>query len=236
MLVIAIVIIILYLYTTKYSINILTAIVCIDRDADLAHQLCSALVKCGSGDIMIVTRDSDVKTINFWKNKAIVRTVPHYEIKNRHNCEKIAEERSMVVDYARKKYDAIWFVDSDVIPIPGTLKELSKTTKDVCVAPYRVKWSGYPCVGIKSDQPPYIKIHNITPNDQLIERRPCLIAGFGCTYIRKSTFNIKIESKNLGEGHGEDLGFFVNCMNAGLKCEYLTRWEQPHLYDRYNAL
>jgi hypothetical protein len=34
------------------------------------------------------------------------------------------------------------------------------------------------------------------------------------------------------EFYGEDIGFFMNCWKAGLTCEYLTRWEQPHLYDR----
>ena len=78
---------------------------------------------------MIVTRESDTKTVNFWKNKAIVKTVPHYEIKDRHNCEKIAEKRTIVVDYAKRKYDAIWFVDSDIIPIPGFLRNYQKLLK-----------------------------------------------------------------------------------------------------------
>jgi GT2 family glycosyltransferase len=187
-------------------------------------------------DIMIVTRETDKKTIDFWKNKAMLVTVPHYEINGRHNMDKIAEKRQLIIDYAKKKYDAIWFVDSDVIPTKGILNELMKTNKDICLAPYRVKWFGSPCIGISSNEYPYVKLHKIDEEDKKENRKPFIIGGFACTLIKKSTFDIKVETKEITNSEiyvkGEDVGFFINCNNAGLKCEYLPNNEQPHYYDR----
>jgi GT2 family glycosyltransferase len=185
---------------------------------------------------MIVTRETDKKTIDFWKNKAMLVTVPHYEINGRHNMDKIAEKRQLIIDYAKKKYDAIWFVDSDVIPTKGILNELMKTNKDICLAPYKVKWFGSPCIGISSNEYPYVKLHKIDEEDKKENRKPFIIGGFACTLIKKSTFDIKVETKEITNSEiyvkGEDVGFFINCNNAGLKCEYLPNNEQPHYYDR----
>jgi hypothetical protein len=216
--------------------KVLTGIVCIDRDFDLSQKLYDALIENNVKDIMIVTRESDENTIQFWKNKAKTVTVPHYEINGRHNMDKISEKRQIIVNYAKQRYDAVWFVDSDVIPRKGILDELIKTNKDVCLAPCRVKWVGCPCIGISSNTFPYVKIHKIDDLDKKEDRKPFIIGGFACTLIKKSTFDIKIEDKGITHNgftvSGEDIGFFINCYNAGLTCEYLTNHEQPHYYDR----
>ena len=216
--------------------NVLTGIVCIDRDADLSRPLYFALLDNNVNDIMVVTRETDKRTIQFWKDKATVVTIPHYEVNGRHNFDKIAQKRQLVINYAKKKYDAIWFVDSDVIPSKGILNELIKTNKDVCLAPYRVKWFGAPCIGISSNEYPYVKLHEIDDEDKKEYRKPFIIGGFGCTLIKKTTFDVKVESKEISNSnmgvYGEDVGFFINCYNAGLKCEYLPNNEQPHYYDR----
>ena len=120
--------------------------------------------------------------------------------------------------------------------------------QDICLAPYKVKWLGFPGVGISSDTYPYIKIHDTTNdhnhdhnnhdhnnndhNNNAIERKDCIIGGFGCTLVNKSAYNQKMEYGKIVFGrkivHGEDIGFFLNCFKAGLKCEYLTNFEQPH--------
>ena len=226
-----------YLIENIFDYKILTAIVTIDRDVDIADKLYLSLIQNGSKDILIVTRDSDYKTIQFWNNKAIIITVPHYEIKDIHNLDKLSKKRNIVMDYAKKfKYNALWFVDSDIIPINGTLNELKKTTKDICICTYRLRWSNCGLVGIKTNEYPFVKIHKISIFDKLFARQPCIIGGFGCTFIKNTAFNQTIESKTLQNENikvlGDDIGFFINCNNAGLECEYLTRWVQPHLYDR----
>ncbi len=221
----------------RVEYKVLTGIVCIDRDSDLSQKLYDALTANDVRDIMVVTRETDENIIEFWKNKAmLVVTVPHYEINERHNMDKIAEKRQLIINYAKKKYDAIWFIDSDVIPTKGILNELIKTNKDVCLAPYRLKWFGAPCIGISSNEYPYVKLHVIDDEDKKEYRKPFLIGGFACTLIKKSTFDVKVESKEISNSNfmveGEDVGFFINCYNAGLKCEYLPNSEQPHYYDR----
>ena len=220
---------------TRYNINkkVLTAIVTIDRDIDLAPSLYIALLNNKVKDILVVTRDSDTETVNYWQNKATVFIINHYEINARHNMEALAKERQMVMDYAKQNnYDYIWFVDSDVIPIKGTLRELLKTKKDICISPYRTKWTGYPAVGIYSGG---IKLHKVIPTNK--KRQSCIIGGFGCTLLYKTTFNIKIEYLKLeteqGWVEGEDIGFFMACYNNGLSCEYLPYLVQPHYYDRF---
>jgi hypothetical protein len=225
-----------FFYKFNYNYKVLTGILYIDRDSDLSQKMYDALNENNVKDIMIVTRETDKKTIDFWKNKAMLVTVPHYEINGRHNMDKIAEKRQLIIDYAKKKYDAIWFVDSDVIPTKGILNELIKTNKDICLAPYRVKWFGSPCIGISSNEYPYVKLHKIDEEDKKENRKPFIIGGFACTLIKKSTFDIKVETKEITNSEiyvkGEDVGFFINCNNAGLKCEYLPNNEQPHYYDR----
>jgi hypothetical protein len=226
----------LYFFYRTNQLNVLTGLVCIDRDSDLSQNLYAALVANNSKDIIVVTRETDKKIINFWKNKSKLITVPHYEINGRHNIDKIAEKRQLIVDYAKKKYDAIWFVDSDVIPTKGVLNDLVKTNKDVCLAPYKVKWFGAPCIGISSNDYPYVQLHEIDDEDKKEYRKPLIIGGFACTLIKNTTFDIKIETKEISDSsfsvRGEDVGFFINCYNAGLKCEYLPNSEQPHYYDR----
>lgn len=239
--IICILIILSLLYVQiKKTMKILTGIICIDRDSDLAPQLYNSIKRNKAEYIIIVTRNSDLNMINFWKGKANVITVPHYDIQERHNFDAIIQKRNIIVQYAIKyNYDAIWFVDADVIPLDGTLDELVKTDKDICFAPYKIKRYGYPCVGIKSENPPYIKDYRITDNDKKYKRKECIIGGLGCTLVKSSAFHIKIEyTRIIDKGlfaDGEDLGFFINCYKVGLKCEYLPNYIQPHLYDRTYA-
>ena len=231
----------LFVYLRSYAngnpFRVLTAVLCIDRDADLAPKLYEAIRFNTTGPILIVTRERDKETRDFWQNKAILELVPDYEIQKRHNFIKIAEKRSLALKYAKENgFDAVWFVDSDVIPTEGVLKQLCNTNKDVCVAQPRVRWAGKAVVGIEDSEPPFIKMHEIGLLDLSVERRPCIIAGFACTLVKSSAFDQKIEYFKLSKGdfyvEGEDIGFFMNCYKSGLKCEYLTRWDPPHLYDR----
>lgn len=229
------------LYIKSYSagnrFKVLTAVVTIDRDVDMAQQLYDAIRANTLGEILIVTRENDIETREWWQDKATVEVFPNYEIKGRHNIPKIAEKRALAIDYAKNQgYDAIWFIDSDVIPIEGVLKELSATDKDVCVAQPKVKWAESVVVGIADSEPPFVKMHKIGLLDLSEKRRPCIVAGMACTLIKSSAFDQKMEYYKMGKDdfivEGEDIGFFMNCYRNGLKCEYLTRWEPPHLYDR----
>lgn len=231
-----------FLYMRSYSagprFKILTSIVTTDRDVDLAPQLYAAIRSNILGEIFIVTREQDVETREWWQNKATVEVFPNYEIEGRHNIPKIAEKRNLALKYAKTQgYDAIWFIDSDVIPTEGVLKELSDTEKDVCVAQPKVKWAGRAVVGIADSEPPFVKMHNIGLLDLSKKRLPCIVAGMACTLIKSSAFDQRMEYHRMNKDgfivEGEDIGFFMNCYKNGLKCEYLTRWEPPHLYDRF---
>jgi hypothetical protein len=214
------------------TFRILTAIITIDRDAHLAKYLYASLLDNFANNILVITRESDKKTIDFWKNRAIVHTIPHYIISSRHNFDKLIEKRRLAMAYAKNNYyDALWFVDSDILPTPGVLWHLAQTNKDICIAPCRAKWAHAPVIGIKHNNT--IKLHTINWIDRLKERRECIIGGFGCTLIKRSAFDVKIEYQKLDDGmlsvFGEDIGFFLNCVQHHIKIEYLTNMIQPHL-------
>ena len=96
-------ILLLLYFFYKFNYKVLTGIVCIDRDSDLSQKIYDALKENNVKDIMIVTRETDKNIINFWKNKAMIVTIPHYEIDGRHNMDKIAEKRQLVINYEKKK-------------------------------------------------------------------------------------------------------------------------------------
>ena len=125
------------------KLKIIVGIVTIDRDSYLSKKLYNSILRNFNYKpyIIVVTRETDIKTINFWKDKSILITIPHYNIEKRHNYERISYKRSICMNIAKKNnFDAIWFLDSDIIPNSNTLKLLASTKKDICCALYKVKW------------------------------------------------------------------------------------------------
>lgn len=222
--------------------RILCGIVTFDRDADMASLLYISIKEYQNEtcDILILTRQSDKKTREFWEKKALeIILVEDYNIpkEKRHHWEELAKKRKIVLDYGQKNnYDYIWFVDSDILPTPNVLSELLKSQKDICVAPYKPTWSEKPCVGIYSEEFPYVQLHFIEKKEG--GSRDCLIAGFGCTLLKNTVFGIPVEYKFFKKGdfiiEGEDIGFFTNAFNAKKTCEYLGNYIQPHFWDRFS--
>jgi len=100
--------------------RVLTAIVTTDRDTDLAPKLYEAIRNNTSSEILLITRQKDIQTQSAWRDKAAIQTVPDYEIEDGYNILKIAEKRTLALNYATENnYSAVWFIDSDIIPTPG---------------------------------------------------------------------------------------------------------------------
>ena len=168
-----------------------------------------------------------------------MRMVPDYEIEERHNMSEMAKQRAMIFDHAWQcNYDAVWFVDTDILPEDDILDAMLNCVGSVVAAPYRVKWlQGVPTILLKKHgmvEPlrcSVIKNFNL-PID-------CFIAGFGCTLVRRTAFNVRIENKSIiinddTEVHGDDVGFFLNCSKRDdLIVQALPGRAQPHLYDRH---
>ena len=241
----------------------LLAILAIDRDADLAPLLINACldsIECAKEvqvDILVITRETDILTRVAWSHVATVLCVPHYDIHARHAIQHVAAARNTALQMAHE-YAAVWFVDTDVLPHSNTLSLLWKSEFAVVGAPYRVRWCGFPAVGIIHDtvQSPLPTHCNSADEGQItlngIASRLRIVdatktnghvhaMGFGCTLIRKEAFHISCDALTVFVGDlnsehryfaGEDVGFFFRAFQQGLKVGVLPTHEVPHLYDR----
>jgi hypothetical protein len=156
--------------------KIMVGIVTIDRDINYAQILLNSIIQNGIDmkDIYVCTRETDTKIIEFWKPIVNVITINHYDILNRHNMNKIANKRQILLDIANdKKYDYIWFIDSDIIPTKNILNKLLKIKSNVAIAPYPIKWmvDKSAVVGIKNE-----KIFICKNSGKIIR---CTIGGMG---------------------------------------------------------
>lgn len=205
--------------------NTLAAIITTDRDKELYKNLHSALEHnlSAADEILVVTRKTDVATIDFWRFRAKVVTVPHYEIGDRHNWEYLTLKRNIAIKYAQDNHCDLWFVDSDVVPNMDILSIMKKSSADIVIAPYKPKWYHMACVGIITNNTPQITlVENLFP----VEYHKCHIGGFGCTLIKNRALDVRAEYKSIDGGirqvYGEDIGYFVKCYELGLSCEYVT--------------
>lgn len=238
---IAILIFIVVISILKFSKNqpnkerILIAILCIDRDSQLIDRQYNSirhLLTNPNYDLLVMTRDCDLQTQLKWRSKNIrVWIIPCYKIKERHNMSALVKQRNMIREYAQDShYDNLLFLDSDIIINKDTLSRLLNTPGDVALVPYKVKWLGYPAIG-NYDSSENLIIEEVQPSTD--QYKPCIIGGMGCTLLRQKALSIPFEYKeipsDLYDVVGEDIGFFLNLHEAGLKANYVTNHSILHL-------
>lgn len=185
--------------------RILTAIITIDRDASFAPKLRASL----SDPILVVTRSSDTQCIAFWKKHlAIVLTVPNYDISpdRRHNFPPMAAKRTLALTTAKKlKYDYVLFVDADVVPpeqvdIKNYCHMWIKTLDcDVVGVPYSIRWAtdGKKLCGLFDGTSRKFQLFCC---DDLKHPKQCSHLGFGCTMLKHTAFDVKIEHLQILDG------------------------------------
>lgn len=219
--------------------KLLISIVTIDRDAYAIPLVYESIRKeLEKFDFLIVCRKTDTNCIKIWKDlcpAVIIKTVPYYEIKKRHNVENICKKRNICLDYAKNNgYDYLLFIDSDIIINENTLELLlqgcEKYNADVCSVPYHVKWLGYTSIGVqKNDKFDFIKV--LKDSDNIIYLKGG--GGTGCTLIKSTVFHIpfsiaKIKIRSVFVV-GEDIGFFINLVKNNFLLLYIKNHEIRHL-------
>lgn len=134
----------------------------------------------------------------------------------------LAQQKQRLIEYAKaERYDAVWFVDSDLICSPDTLSSLIGTRKDVVSGVFWTRW--------QPDQPPLPQVWLSHPYElqgqgmeaheflgKLANRHLVKVVGLGaCTLIRAGVFD-KVGYWPLIEGlpsegmwQGEDRHFCV---------------------------
>ena len=202
----------------KLTARILIGIVTIDRDIRKAPKMYSHLSNSIDNflrhnntkiDIIVITRDSDLKSINFWNNKYNIKviTVPHYLITKRHNFKEMAKQYNYLIYIVKsQKYDKLIIIESDVYIKENTISNLLNNTEKyhIAVSYGIIPWAGYPVVAVSGLLYPKIKdARLITKKDRLIG------AWTGAIAIRREVFDhCSFKKDKFDEIEGQDIGFF----------------------------
>jgi hypothetical protein len=198
--------------------NILVGVLAIDRDSEHIDSVHDGIKKLSSfcqWDILIVCREKDQIARRQWSERgARVVTIPDYELEtSRHNYWRIAEKRKLVCKHGREgDYDAVLFVDSDVVVERETLADLFECSRhaDIVVVPYKIRWSdGYTVGRLQGG-----KIELMDARELLRESKYPRIHGgsMGCTLIHARALDVPFYPMRLGIVTGEDIGFFYHVL------------------------
>jgi GT2 family glycosyltransferase len=155
----------------------------------------------------------------------------------------LAQEKQRLIDHALKeRYDAIWFVDSDLVCSPDTLASLIASDKPIVSAVFWTKWT--------KDAPPLPQVWMTHPYEfqgrgveahefikSLRDRQLIEVGGLGaCTLIRSSVLN-QVGFWPLIEGlpeegmwQGEDRHFCVRATRSHIPL-YADAW--PDIFHVY---
>jgi hypothetical protein len=221
----------------------LIAIPTIDRDAPLAAR-CFAPLRNLLGphaDLLILTRESDTQALATWPAlypDVLLETLPHYPIGGRHNYDALAEKRNRARLFALSRdYTSLFFVDADVEIRPDTFRLLQACLRDgadLAFAPYAVRWfGGQPIVGLR-DATGSFSVERVPDTGGVVRNRPA-IGGLGCALLGRRALEVPIHSRSLpvaGGGApviGEDIGFYLDCLDRHLRVDYLRHVVHHHL-------
>ena len=212
----------------KYIEDILICLPTIDRDINKANEMYSSLKesidylkekKNIKISIVVITRESDIKSILFWKDKAEVIKVPHYSIEKTHNLKKVSEKFNTFIKLVKKNnYDALCIIESDVYVNYKTLNNLFDSLKNnhISFAYGDLRWAKYPLIVVPTLFKPIIA-------DAREQKKNATVLGgwTGAVAIRSEVFDHcnfnlhKWQSKNLII-EGQDVGFY----NSAFKNRY----------------
>ena len=235
--VILVIILLIYTYTPRRVcgnpvVNILIGIPVIDRDIDIADKVYEHIInsikntKGVNYTLLIATRESDVKSIRYWKDKGELLIQDNYEIKGRHNFDGISKTFNEIKDRA-VGYDALIIVESDILVNKTTFSDmLNKIRYYHCVCSYfETPWCKYPCVIIGG-------LYHRKVDGRVYNNRVILGHGTGCVMIRTEVFNdCNFDHKSYMGIKGQDVGFFKSMYDNNYTV-FLLDDEVEHLYNR----
>ena len=220
--------------SSKKIKKILIGLPVIDRDSDICDKVYNCIEESKENlkkyniefDYLIVTRETDEKCIKFWKNKGKLIVIDNYEIKNRHNMDKLSETFN-IIRRNSLSYDALLIVESDILLNKNTILRLyEKISKYHIVSSYfETPWSKYPVIAIGGLLP---KIGN----GRYYNNKLILGTGTGCVLIRTEVLKkCNFNKKTFFGITGQDVGFFISAYKNRFTT-YLINDEVKHLYNR----
>lgn len=202
--------------------NVLIGIPTIDRDINKAVNMYETLLKSIEKtnnyhiDIVVITRESDIHSIDFWKNKCRIITVPHYEITGRHNLKKLTDIFNTLAEHS-KIYDALIIIESDVYVKDDTISSLLYYLKynHITFCYGNIPWNNdEPYVII----PTFLQPMPINPKKKNKQYIHTIGSWTGCVAIRSEVFtscNFKVDTFN--GINGQDVGFYKEAFKQRYK-------------------
>ncbi|WP_297457134.1 glycosyltransferase family A protein [Persephonella sp.] len=163
---------------------------------------------------------------------------------------KVADFKDRIIDYAREKnYDYLFFVDSDLLLYPQTIKHLISTGKDIISEVFWTKWKPtdsmeYPQVWL-SDQYNLFEVKYVNAPEEIKSKKALKfikklkkkgiykVGGLGaCTLISKKALEKGVSFKPLYNLSlwGEDRHFCVRAVALGFELFASTYYPPLHLY------
>ena len=212
--------------------KILIGLPVIDRDSDICDNVYNCIEESKKiilekynieFEYIIVTRTTDKKCIKYWKNKGKLIIIDSYEIKNRHNWDKVTETFNIIRQNSFS-YDALLIVESDILLNKDTIYEKINKYHIVC-SYFETPWCKYPAIIIDGLYPRQVNARYY--NNNLI-----LGHGTGCILIRTEVFKkCDFNNKTFFDITGQDVGFFLSVFKNRYTT-FLINDEVKHLYNR----
>ncbi len=169
--------------------RILLGMYTIDRDVNKAQLVWDSIqssIIMQDISFVVITRETDIYSIEFWKDKSQVIMIPHYDIVDRHSFPEMAKQCNLLVKIAIDNgYDALAIVESDVVISETTLSLLiSALDKNHVALVYGViPWADTPIVVVPGLLGPKFENPRNGANKLIIG------SWMGCVMFRVSVFN-----------------------------------------------
>lgn len=218
--------------------SILVGLPAIDRDADIFLYVYNSLVNSSAHllnkykielSFVCITREKDNIIRQLWGNTGVrVLTMENYNIKKRHNFDKMAITFNILAEEA-KNHDALFILESDIILNKDTMLLLYERlyTCHVSLAYFNVPWCGYPVILVPGVIPHLKNADTMPGKDSVI-----LGHGTGAIMIRSEVFkDCKFSNKKYFGIEGQDVGFFMSAFKNGYKT-IMIKNKVHHLYNR----
>lgn len=215
---------------------------------DEIYQSIKGLIGRYHVDLLIVCRDSDVKTQDKWKQideNVLLATVNHYNIYKTPNLIGIRNKRNVAIDVATKYgYEYLLFLESNVIFNENIYKSLinGMINYDVCLLPtlnnvYIKNNNDYTLQPICNDKN-YKECFGGDTNRIIISRKVFTNIKFNIKAIEftcniktntnnninnNTNNNIKTQEKTQQKIRNENIGFYLDTYKNGYKVCYISQ-------------
>ncbi len=237
----------------------LTSLTELDQDGLLVNYLFVDDNKLQESSLLLTDFANKITTATIWKSEGKIDTYQcdeHTHYWKEEQIWKVAQMKDQIISYAtEQQYDYLFFIDSDLVLHPQTIKQLIQSNKDIISNIFWTKWQPntreLPQVWVQGEYELYHKHRNETLTEVEIQQRteqflgqlrqPGVyeVGGLGaCTLLSKQALEAGVrfeEVPNLSYW-GEDRHFSVRAKALGFSLYVDTHYPAYHIYRASNLI